>query len=91
MTPAKVAGLTDDKETRKVINNMIRGLVSGEPVSKKRGRDSDLLQPLKKDEEEEDTPIDMSFQFVTEREVGASRELTPWQLPPDSITATSRY
>ncbi|KGB78053.2 hypothetical protein CNBG_4140 [Cryptococcus deuterogattii R265] len=68
MTPAKVAGLTDDKETRKVINNMVKGLVSGEPVSKKRGRDSDLLQPLKKDEEEEDTPIDMSFQFVTERE-----------------------
>ncbi|WVO23265.1 uncharacterized protein IAS62_004614 [Cryptococcus decagattii] len=68
LTPAKVAGLTDDKDTRKVINNMVKGLASGEPVSKKRGRDSDLLQPLKKDEEEEDTPFDMSFQFVIERQ-----------------------
>lgn len=86
-----MAGLTDNKDTRKVINNMVKGLASGEPVSKKRGRDSDLLQPLKKDEEEEDTPFDMSFQFVIERQVGASRELIPWPSPPDFITATSRH
>ncbi|OWZ77809.1 hypothetical protein C365_03564 [Cryptococcus neoformans Bt85] len=67
MTPAKVAGLIDDKETRKVINNAIKGLASGEPIRKKRGRDSDLLQPLKEDETEEDTPIDINFQFMTER------------------------
>lgn len=67
--------MIDDKETRKVINNAIKGLASGEPISKKRGRDSDLLQPLKKDEAEEDTPIDISFQFMTEREVNVSREL----------------
>lgn len=67
MTPAKVAGLIDDKETRKVINNAIKGLASGEPISKKRGRDSDLLQPLKENETEEDIPIDINFQFMTER------------------------
>lgn len=68
-----------------MINNMVKGLASGEPVSKKRGRDRDLLQPLKKDEEEEDTPFDMSFQFVIERQVGASRELTPWPSPLTSL------
>lgn len=75
MTPAKVAGLIDDKETRKVINNAIKGLASGEPISKKRGRDSDLLQPLKENETEEDIPIDINFQFMTERGVNVSREL----------------
>ncbi|WVQ79433.1 hypothetical protein IAT38_001531 [Cryptococcus sp. DSM 104549] len=62
LTSQKVASLVDDKEARKTISNAVKAIASGTTNSKKRGRDRDLLEPLKTDgAEEEEIPVDMEF------------------------------
>ncbi|ODO00659.1 hypothetical protein L198_02982 [Cryptococcus wingfieldii CBS 7118] len=66
--PPQTSGVTDDKEKTKVINNAIKALAAGETINKKRGRDSDLLQPLKNDGEDEEAPIGLGFAVNTDIE-----------------------
>ncbi|WVO13716.1 hypothetical protein L204_101338 [Cryptococcus depauperatus] len=72
LSPTKVNNLTDDKEVRKSINNAVKTLASGEDapkdMKKKRGRDSDLLDPLKEDDMEEDAPVDLDFHLIVDIE-----------------------
>ncbi|WWC93028.1 uncharacterized protein L201_007992 [Kwoniella dendrophila CBS 6074] len=69
ITPQKLAGLVEDKEARKLVSNALRGLASGEAVTKKRGRDSDLLEPLAKRRADEDNvPLDIDFHPIVDVE-----------------------
>ncbi|WVQ75172.1 hypothetical protein IAR50_004782 [Cryptococcus sp. DSM 104548] len=78
---SQVTSLADDKEKAKVINNAIKALASGETVNKKRGRDSDLLQPLKNDNEDEEAPIGLGFTVESNLEQLRGVKLTTNRAP----------
>ncbi|WWD20101.1 hypothetical protein CI109_104575 [Kwoniella shandongensis] len=81
LTPQKLAPLIEDKDARKTVLNAVRGLAAGEPVVKKRGRDGDLLEPLKTGVAEPDVPLDMDFHFVMDVEQLLPLSLTTNRAP----------
>ncbi|WVW86680.1 hypothetical protein I302_108734 [Kwoniella bestiolae CBS 10118] len=88
ITPQKLAGLVEDKEARKVVSNALRGLASGEAVNKKRGRDSDLLEPLgKKRKDEENLPGDLDFHPILDVEQLLPLTLTTNRAPVSTAWA----
>ncbi|WVR08251.1 hypothetical protein IAU60_005298 [Kwoniella sp. DSM 27419] len=88
VTPQKLAGLVDDKDARKTVSNAVRGLASGQPASKKRGRDSDLLEPLnKRRRDEDDVPLDIDFYPVTDLEQLVPLTLTTNRAPVSTAWA----
>ncbi|WRT69464.1 uncharacterized protein IL334_006450 [Kwoniella shivajii] len=87
ITPQKLAGLIEDKEARKTVSNAIRGLASGEAVSKKRGRDSDLLEPLpNKKGAEDNLPLDIDFHPILDVE-----ELLPLTLTTNRAPVSTAW
>ncbi|OCF77786.1 hypothetical protein I204_01787 [Kwoniella mangroviensis CBS 8886] len=88
LTPQKLAGLIEDKEVRKVVSNAVRGLASGEAVSKKRGRDSDLLEPLgKRRTDDENLPMDIDFHPIMDIEQLIPLTLTTNRAPVSTAWA----
>ncbi|WVF68646.1 hypothetical protein IAT40_003416 [Kwoniella sp. CBS 6097] len=88
LTPQKLAGMIEDKEARKTVLNAVRGLANGEAVNKKRGRDSDLLQPLaKRSKEQEDVPLDIDFHHILDVEQLLPLTLTTNRAPVSTAWA----
>ncbi|WWC65664.1 uncharacterized protein I303_108285 [Kwoniella dejecticola CBS 10117] len=88
LTPQKIAGLVEDKEARKIVSNAVRGLANGEAVSKKRGRDSDLLEPLAKRKADEDNvPLDIDFHPILDVEQLLPLTLTTNRAPVSTAWA----
>ncbi|WVQ96184.1 hypothetical protein IAU59_003287 [Kwoniella sp. CBS 9459] len=88
LTSQKLAGLIEDKEARKSVLNAVRGLANGEAVNKKRGRDSDLLQPLaKRSKDQEDVPLDIEFHHVLDVEQLLPLTLTTNRAPVSTAWA----
>ncbi|WWC73474.1 uncharacterized protein I206_107444 [Kwoniella pini CBS 10737] len=88
LTPQKIASLIEDKEARKLVSNAIRGLANGEAVSKKRGRDSDLLEPLAKRKADEDNvPLDIDFHPILDVEQLLPLTLTTNRAPVSTAWA----
>ncbi|KAK8849477.1 hypothetical protein IAR55_004810 [Kwoniella newhampshirensis] len=87
LTPQKIAPLIEDKEARKTVLNAVRGLASGQPATKKRGRDGDLLEPLKNGAVEPEIPLDMSFHYVMDVEQLLPLSLTTNRAPVSTAWA----
>ncbi|OCF38828.1 hypothetical protein I317_07370 [Kwoniella heveanensis CBS 569] len=88
LTPQKLAGMIEDKEARKTVLNAVKGLANGEAVNKKRGRDSDLLEPLaKRTKEQEDVPLDIEFHPIVDVEQLVPLTLTTNRAPVSTAWA----
>ncbi|RSH93530.1 hypothetical protein EHS25_007888 [Saitozyma podzolica] len=64
----KLTTLVPDKEQRKTVLNAVKGIASGQAYSKKRTRDSDLLEPLKNKDADENLPQSLEFKEILDPE-----------------------
>ncbi|ORX37955.1 hypothetical protein BD324DRAFT_410162 [Kockovaella imperatae] len=76
LTAQKLANLLPDKEGRKSVLNAVKGIADNQPMKKKRGRDSDLLEPLQSEEDRAKLPKTLEFHEI----------IDPEKLIPVSIT-----